>query len=285
MQSAMNRLSGFVRTRRKLVFGIWIGLLVLSVPFASQQTKHLSGGGFEVPGAGSDRVDKEIARFKGQSTEPLGIVLQAKGGELGPAIDRVQAAAAEVDHVELTPEAAQAAKQATPQDGVIVFPLAVTGTPRRRPQGRDRPARRPQGRRGHRRRAAVRRRPAGAVGGHAEAPAGGPREGRELRLPGDPDRAARGLRLGARGAAAGRSRRRGGDHHRRRVFFISLAITMSVFVTNVASMLGIGVAVDYSLFVLSRYREELHAGKYKRDRRSMSPCGPPARPSSSPASR
>ena len=103
MQSAMNRLSGFVRTRRKLVFGIWIGLLVLSVPFASQQTKHLSGGGFEVPGAGSDRVDKEIARFKGQSTEPLGIVLQAKGGELGPAIDRVQAAAAKVDHVELTP--------------------------------------------------------------------------------------------------------------------------------------------------------------------------------------
>ena len=31
MQSAMNRLSGFVRTRRKLVFGIWIGLLLVSV--------------------------------------------------------------------------------------------------------------------------------------------------------------------------------------------------------------------------------------------------------------
>ena len=36
---------------------------------------------------------------------------------------------------------------------------------------------------------------------------------------------------------------------------------MSVFVTNITSMLGIGVAVDYSLFVLTRYREELHAGK------------------------
>ena len=45
------------------------------------------------------------------------------------------------------------------------------------------------------------------------------------------------------------------------VYLLSLAITMSVFVTNIASMLGIGVAVDYSLFVLTRYREELHAGQ------------------------
>jgi RND superfamily putative drug exporter len=45
------------------------------------------------------------------------------------------------------------------------------------------------------------------------------------------------------------------------VYLLSLALTMSVFVTNITSMLGIGVAVDYSLFLLSRYREELHAGK------------------------
>ena len=32
---------------------------------------------------------------------------------------------------------------------------------------------------------------------------------------------------------------------------------MSVFVSNMASMIGIGVAVDYSLFVLARYREEV----------------------------
>ena len=44
------------------------------------------------------------------------------------------------------------------------------------------------------------------------------------------------------------------------VYFLALATTMSVFVTNVASMLGIGVAVDYSLFLLSRYREEIHRG-------------------------
>ena len=44
------------------------------------------------------------------------------------------------------------------------------------------------------------------------------------------------------------------------IYFLALATTMSVFVTNVASMLGIGVAVDYSLFLLSRYREEMHRG-------------------------
>ena len=66
------------------------------------------------------------------------------------------------------------------------------------------------------------------------------------------------------------------------VYFLALATTMSVFVTNVASMLGIGVAVDYSLFLLSRYREEVHAGPIA-PRRSTSRCGPPARPSCSPA--
>ena len=35
---------------------------------------------------------------------------------------------------------------------------------------------------------------------------------------------------------------------------------MSVFVTNMASMLGIGVAVDYSL-ILARFRESVRAGK------------------------
>ena len=44
------------------------------------------------------------------------------------------------------------------------------------------------------------------------------------------------------------------------VYFLSQTMEMSIFVTNMASMLGIGVAVDYSLFILARYREELKAG-------------------------
>src|SRR3954447_20430419 len=260
----MNRLSGFVRTRRKLVFGIWIALLVVSVPFASQQTKHLSGGGFEVPGAGSDKVDKEIARFKGQSTEPLGIVLQAKGGgDLAAGIDRVQKAAAGIDHVELPPALVQQAKQAQPKDGVIVFPLAVTGT-------RDDVLK-------------------AAVDLRDELKVGEVTDGVQPFV------------VGQQGLWAGMQELQQTDLEKAEttgfplilivllavfgsilaallpvglgvaaviitgavVFFLSLAITMSVFVTNVASMLGIGVAVDYSLFVLSRYREELHAGKDK----------------------
>jgi RND superfamily putative drug exporter len=45
------------------------------------------------------------------------------------------------------------------------------------------------------------------------------------------------------------------------IFALSQAMEMSIYVTNMASMIGIGVAVDYSLFVLARYREEVRAGR------------------------
>jgi RND superfamily putative drug exporter len=47
------------------------------------------------------------------------------------------------------------------------------------------------------------------------------------------------------------------------IFFLSHAISMSLFVTNSASMVGVGVAVDYSLFVLARYREAIRQGADK----------------------
>lgn len=262
MQSGMNRLAGFVRTRRKLVLGVWLVLLLASVPFASQQTKHLSGGGFEVPGTGSDVVDKEISRFADQSTEPLGIVLENKGsGDMNAAIDRVATAAKDIENVELTPEAAEAAKQAAASQPVVVFPLAVQGT-------RD------------------------EVLNVAK-------DLREELVVGEATDGVQPYVVGQQALWAGMQELQQHDLEKAEttgfplilivllgvfgsvlaallpvglgvaaviitgavVYFISLAITMSVFVTNVASMLGIGVAVDYSLFVLSRYREELHNGK------------------------
>ena len=52
------------------------------------------------------------------------------------------------------------------------------------------------------------------------------------------------------------------------IYFLSLQMNMSVFVTNMASMVGIGVAVDYSLFVLARFREEVRAGRSLDEARS-----------------
>ena len=54
------------------------------------------------------------------------------------------------------------------------------------------------------------------------------------------------------------------------IYFISLQMTTSVFVTNMASMIGIGVAVDYSLFILARYREEREAGHEPAEARALS---------------
>lgn len=45
------------------------------------------------------------------------------------------------------------------------------------------------------------------------------------------------------------------------VYFLSAYTTMSVFVTSTVSMFGIALAVDYSLFILMRFREELRSGR------------------------
>lgn len=49
------------------------------------------------------------------------------------------------------------------------------------------------------------------------------------------------------------------------VFLLSEHTTMSVFVTSTVSMFGIALAVDYSLFILMRFREELRSGREPRD--------------------
>jgi RND superfamily putative drug exporter len=49
------------------------------------------------------------------------------------------------------------------------------------------------------------------------------------------------------------------------VYLLSTFTTMSVFVTPTVSMFGIALAVDYSLFILMRYREELRVGRQPQD--------------------
>src|SRR5262249_40523691 len=49
------------------------------------------------------------------------------------------------------------------------------------------------------------------------------------------------------------------------VYLLSMHTTMSVFVTSTVSMFGIALAVDYSLFILMRFREELRSGRQPKE--------------------
>ena len=44
------------------------------------------------------------------------------------------------------------------------------------------------------------------------------------------------------------------------IYFLAQHVTMSIFVTSVVTMLGLALAIDYSLFMVSRFREELECG-------------------------
>ena len=60
-------------------------------------------------------------------------------------------------------------------------------------------------------------------------------------------------------------------------------VDTSLFALNIATALSLGLAVDYALLMVSRYREELEpdGATQEAHRRTVRP---PARPSSSPAS-
>ena len=45
------------------------------------------------------------------------------------------------------------------------------------------------------------------------------------------------------------------------IFLVSQTVEMSIYVLNIATMLGLALAIDYSLFLVSRFREELRRGR------------------------
>ena len=67
------------------------------------------------------------------------------------------------------------------------------------------------------------------------------------------------------------------------VTILSNLLTMPDFAPFLGIMIGLGVGIDYALFIVTRYRENLHHGHTPR-RPRRSPSTPPAGPSPSPAS-
>jgi uncharacterized membrane protein YdfJ with MMPL/SSD domain len=273
MQRAMDTLSGFVERRRLLVFGLWMALLVAAVPFSMKQTDHLTSGGFTVPGSGSDLADADLDRFDGVQREQLAAVLElrpnASQSDYRAALARVRTATGKVSHVDVAgPGRGEPQLRRVGDARVAIVPLRVTGT---EDQSAD---------------AASDLRDELGVGEGARRGVESHLVGQQALWAGMQDLSKHDLEtaekagfpivliillavFGSLAAAAlplalgfGSVTLTGAA-----IYFLSQQTEMSVFVTNVASMIGIGVAVDYSLFVLARYREEIHGGASREEAR------------------
>src|SRR5919109_2321075 len=253
MATLLARLAEAASRRRRLVIGVWLALLVGVSWFSLHQSDRLSGGGWDVPGSSSVRVSDELDTFPSFSSPALSILVT--GRSRAAVADRLVA-------VRVTTERDPALRPERPHlydsGRAALLPVRYTG-----PTGDAIDV-------------ATRVRHA-LVQTTPET---------QTRLIGQPaiwsnfqEVAKRQL---ARGEATGFPLiliillagfgtlvaalaplavgfaavfLTGAV-----VYWLSRATEMSIYVTNMASMIGIGVAVDYSLFVVSRYRRELRAG-------------------------
>src|SRR6185503_13084555 len=101
MRDAMRSLAGFLGRRRRLVVGAWVLIVLLALPFASKQTDHLTGGGFDVPGSQSMKVSESLQDEFGDRADGIAVVLKADPGasaaDRAAAVSRLQDEVANVD--------------------------------------------------------------------------------------------------------------------------------------------------------------------------------------------
>ncbi|MDX6587341.1 MAG: putative drug exporter of the superfamily [Solirubrobacterales bacterium] len=267
MRAAARKLSAFVGRHRWAVGGAWLVVLIATLPLAAKQTENLTGGGFDVPGSESaaveERMQERYATEAGQNS--IGAVLRASEdatpAQLTAAVERLGETVNGVETLTLAPEAQDAALRDLEREGLAVVSIQASADVSKQID------------------AAVDLREDVAPGeasdgvtpylvGQPAAWAGLQELSKEdlasaeatgfpivalilITVFGSLAAAALPLALGfvsviVTGAV---------------IYLLSLSMDMSVFVTNMASMIGIGVAVDYSLFVLARYREEVRAGR------------------------
>ena len=88
-------------------------IVVLALPFASKQTDHLTGGGFDVPGSQSMKVSESLQEDFGTRADGIAVVLKAAPGATrrsGPGGTRVRSQVATLDDVTLPPSVAREAR-------------------------------------------------------------------------------------------------------------------------------------------------------------------------------
>jgi len=272
MRNSMNRLAAVLGRRRRWVVAIWVAIVVCALPFAQHQTDHLTGGGFDVPGSQSLAVSEALQKDFGAKADGIMVALKAAPdstrAERAAAVGRIRREVATIDEVTLPPVAAAQGRRQLQRTGFAMLPL-------RSDQSSDELIDS----------AATLREDLDL--GSAEAGVTPYLIGQPTIWAGMQEISKRDLSraegtgfpivaiillivFGSLAAAAlplalgfvsvlvtGAL-----------IYFISLQMTMSVFVTNMASMIGIGVAIDYSLFILARYREEREAGRDQSEARA-----------------
>jgi RND superfamily putative drug exporter len=272
MRNSMNRLAAVLGRRRRWVVAIWVAIVVCALPFAKHQTDHLTGGGFDVPGSQSLAVSEALQKDFGAKADGIMVALKAAPdstrAERATAVGRIRREVATIDEVTLPPAAALQGRRQLQRSGFALLPL-------RSDQSSDELIDS----------AATLREDLDL--GSAEAGVTPYLIGQPTIWAGMQEISKRDLSraegtgfpivaiillivFGSLAAAAlplalgfvsvlvtGAL-----------IYFISLQMTMSVFVTNMASMIGIGVAIDYSLFILARYREEREAGRDQSEARA-----------------
>lgn len=265
----MMRLSSLLRRVRWLVFTAWLLALVPAVWLILSQSSNLTGGGFEVEQSQSLHVQYQVEdHFPDEGASPLALVAapraDASYNDMNAAVAELERIAAEVPTVTVVPNPAQPAPQ---PDRPYVVSLKLgfdnSGAVDTAKQLRakvgingEEPGETAEGK--------VRLYVIGqgALGAAAsEATKHDIAEAEKWNLPivlmvllavfGSLAAAAIPLLIGLCTVVVTMGL----------VFALSTVTTMSVFVTSTVTMLGIALAIDYSLFILMRFREELRAGR------------------------
>jgi uncharacterized membrane protein YdfJ with MMPL/SSD domain len=269
----MVKLSEFLTRRRWWVLAAWLVVVAAALPLSSKQTENLVGGGFTVPGSQSQSVEDRLAGdFPPSAAAGIGAVLEAAPDATPAQIDagvaRLDQATKEQGQVTLTEADAERAGAELASKGVAVVPLhsdlpasdlsdPATDLRKSLDPGTEHDGVTPY------------------LTGQPAAYAGLQELSKEdlaqAETTGFPIVALILLAVFGSAAAASLPLVLGlfsvlitGAL----IYLLSQQMDMSVFVTNMASMVGIGVAVDYSLFILVRFREEIRAGKPAREARA-----------------
>ncbi|MCK0177142.1 MMPL family transporter [Mycolicibacterium sp. F2034L] len=265
----MMRLSSNLRRFRWAVFGVWAMLLLPSIYLALSQSGNLTGGGFEVEGSQSLHVQYELEdHFPDQGASPLALVAapraDASYDDMNAAVAELDRIAGEVPSVTITPNPQQPPPQPD-RPYVVTLSLDFDNTgatdvakelrTKIGVDGED-PG---EFRDGKVKFYVIGQ---GALGAAASSAIKTDiAQAEQWNLPivllvllavfGSLAAAAMPLLLGVCTVAVTMGV----------VYLLSTVTTMSVFVASTVSMFGIAVAVDYSLFILMRFREELRAGR------------------------